>query len=49
MNGITFPYSSLGIHFVAFFLKLSGTKNSMTFVINHPVSKNRIEAKKFSF
>jgi len=27
MNGITFPYSSGGIHFRAFLLKLSGMKN----------------------
>ena len=47
LNGITFPYSSGGIHFFAFFLKLSGTKNSMIFAINHPTSKNKTEAKKF--
>ena len=47
LNGITFPYSSGGIHFVAFFLKLPGTKNSMIFAINHPTSKNKTEAKKF--
>jgi hypothetical protein len=49
LNGITFPYSSGGIHFVAFFLKLLGTKNSMIFAINHPTCKNKTEAKKFSF
>jgi hypothetical protein len=49
LNGITFPYSSAGNHFVAFFLKLLGTKNSMIFAINHPTRKNTIEAKKFSF
>jgi hypothetical protein len=49
LNGITFPYSSGGIHFVAFFLKLLGTKNSMIFAINHPACINRTEAKKFSF
>jgi hypothetical protein len=48
VNGITFPYSSLGIHFVAFFLNLPGTKNSMTFAIDHPAFKNRTRAKKFS-
>ena len=48
LNGITFPYSSGGIHFVAFFLKLLGTKNSMIFAINHPTCKNKTEAKKFS-
>jgi hypothetical protein len=48
-NGITFPYSSSGIHFVAFFLKLLGTKNSMIFAINHLPCKNKTEAKKFSF
>jgi hypothetical protein len=47
LNGITFPYSSGGIHFVAFFLKLPGTKNSMIFAINHPTCKNKTEAKKF--
>jgi len=36
LNGITFPYSSGRIHFVAFFLKLLGTKNSMIIAINHP-------------
>jgi hypothetical protein len=35
-NGITFPYSSGRIHFVVFFLKLLGTKNSMIVAINHP-------------
>jgi hypothetical protein len=49
LNGITFPYSSGGIHLVAFFLKLLGTKNSMIFAINHPTCKNKTEAKKFSF
>jgi hypothetical protein len=49
LNGITFPHSSGGIHFVAFFLKLLGTKNSMIFAINHPTCKNKNEAKKFSF
>ena len=49
LNGITFPYSSGGIHFGAFFLKLLGTKNSMIFAINHPTSMNKTEAKKFSF
>jgi hypothetical protein len=49
LNGITFPHSSGGIHFVAFFLKLLGTKNSMIFAINHPTCKNKTEAKKFSF
>jgi len=49
LNGITFPYSSGGIHFVAFFLKLLGTKNSMIFAINNPTCKNKTEAKKFSF
>jgi hypothetical protein len=49
LNGITFPYSSRGIHFFAFFLKLPGTKNSMIFAINHPTCKNKTEAKKFSF
>lgn len=49
LNGITFPYSSRGIHFVAFFLKLPGTKNSMIFAINHPTYRNKTEAKKFSF
>ena len=48
LNGITFPYSSGGIHFVAFFLKPLGTKNSMIFAINHPTCKNKTEAKKFS-
>jgi len=47
LNGITFPYSSGGIHFIAFFLKLLGTKNSMIFAINHPTCKNKTEAKKF--
>ena len=41
LNGITFPYSSGGIHFVAFFVKLLGTKNSMIFVINHPTCMNK--------
>jgi hypothetical protein len=36
LNGITFPYSSGRVHFVAFLLKLLGTKNSMIFAINHP-------------
>ena len=49
LNGITFPYSSGGIHFVAFFLKLLGMKNSIIFAINHPTCKNKAEAKKFSF
>jgi hypothetical protein len=49
LNGITFPYSSGGIHFVAFLLNLLGTKNSMIFAINHPTCKNKTEAKKFSF
>jgi hypothetical protein len=49
LNGITFPYSSGGIHFVAFFLKLLGMKNSMIFAINHPTCKNKTGAKKFSF
>jgi hypothetical protein len=35
-KGITFPYSSGCIHFVAFFLKPTGTKNSMIFAIHHP-------------
>ena len=47
LNGITFPYSSGGIHFRAFFLKLPGMKNSMIFAINHPTCKNKTEAKKF--
>jgi hypothetical protein len=47
LNGITFPYSSGGIHFIAFFLKLLGTKNSMIFAINHPTCKNKTGAKKF--
>ena len=47
LNGITFPYSSGGIHFIAFFLKLPGTKNSMIFAINHPTCKNKTEAEKF--
>jgi hypothetical protein len=47
LNGITFPYSSGGIHFVAFFAKLLGTKNSMIFAINHPTCKNKTGAKKF--
>jgi hypothetical protein len=47
LNGITFPYSSGGIHFVAFFLKLLGTKNSMIFAINHPTCNNKTEVKKF--
>ena len=47
LNGITFPHSSGGIHFLAFLLKLSGTKNSMIFAINHLTSKNKIEMKKF--
>jgi hypothetical protein len=46
-NGITFPYSSGTIHFVAFLVKLLGTKNSMIFAINHPTCKNKTEAKKF--
>jgi hypothetical protein len=46
-NGITFPYSSCAIHFVAFLVKLLGTKNSMIFAINHPTCKNKTEAKKF--
>jgi len=49
LNGITFPYSSGGIHFVASFLKLLGTKNSMIFAINRPACENKTEAKKFSF
>jgi len=50
LNGITFPCSPGGIHFVAFFLKLSGTKNSMIFAINHPhTRKNQAGLKKFSF
>lgn len=54
LNGITFPYSSGGIHFFAFFLKLSGTKNSiifalLTLAINHPTYNNQIGAKKFLF
>ena len=48
-NGITFPHSSGGIHFVAFFLKLPGTKNSMIFAINHPTGKNKTGAKKFFY
>jgi len=36
LNGITFPYSSGRIHFVVFFRKLLGTKNSMIVAINHP-------------
>jgi hypothetical protein len=47
LNGITFPYSSGGIHFGAFLEKLLGTKNSMIFAINHPTYKNKTEAKKF--
>jgi len=46
-NGITFPYCSGGIHFLAFFVKLLGTKNSMIFAIDHPTCKNKTEAKKF--
>jgi hypothetical protein len=34
LNGITFPHSS---GFVAFFLKPTGTKNSMITAINHPI------------
>jgi hypothetical protein len=49
LNGITFPYSSGGIHFLAFLLKPLGTKNSMIFPINDPVCKNNTEAEKFSF
>jgi hypothetical protein len=49
LNGITFPYSSGGTHFPAFFLKLAGTKNSMIFAINHPTNENSNGAKKFSF
>jgi hypothetical protein len=41
LNGITFPYSSGRIHFVAFFLKLLGTKNSMIVAINHPTYENK--------
>ena len=47
LNGITFPYSCGGIHFVAFFLKLLGTKNSIIFAINHPTCNNKTEVKKF--
>ncbi len=47
LNGITFPYSSGCIRFVAFFVKLLGTKNSMIFAINHPTCRNKTEAKKF--
>jgi hypothetical protein len=46
-NSITFPYSSRGIHFVTFFLKLLGTKNSMTFAIKHLVYTNTTAARKF--
>jgi len=50
LNGITFPYSPGRIHFVAFLLKVTGTKNSMITAINHPnVGKNKAEARKFSF
>jgi hypothetical protein len=49
LNGITFPYSSGGIRFVAFFLKPLGTTNSMIFAITHPTCKNKTGAKKFSF
>lgn len=49
LNGITFPYSSGGLHFGARFLKLLGTKNSMIFAINHPTGKNKNETKKFRF
>jgi hypothetical protein len=35
-NGITLPYSSGRIHFVALLLKPTGTKNSMITAINHP-------------
>src|SRR5437868_1882383 len=45
-KGINFPYSS---GFVAFFLKLLGTKNSMIVAIITPPRKNKAEAKKFSF
>jgi hypothetical protein len=47
LNGITFPYSSGDIHFIAFLLKLLGTKNSMIFAINHPTCKNKTGANKF--
>ena len=36
LNGIIFPYSSIGIHFVALFLNRLGTKNSMTFAMKSP-------------
>jgi len=50
LNGSTFPYSSGRIHFVAFLLKLLGTKNSMIVAINHPhTCKNKTGVKKFSF
>jgi len=48
LNGITFPYSAGRIHFVAFFLKLLGTKNSMIVAIITSNSKNKTEAEKFS-
>jgi hypothetical protein len=36
LNGISLPYWARGIHFAGFFLKLSGTKNSMIVAIHHP-------------
>ena len=48
-NGITVPHSSGGIHFVAFFLKLQGTKNSIIFAINYPTYKNGCEMRKIQF
>jgi len=40
LNGITFPYSAGGIHFVPLFLNPLGMKNSMIFAINHLIRKN---------
>jgi hypothetical protein len=50
LNGITFPYSSGRVHFVAFFLKLIDTKNSMIVAINHPtLVKTRLRQKSSYF
>ena len=50
LNGITFPYSPGGVHFLAFFLKLLGMKNSMILAINHPtLVRTRLRRKSFSF
>jgi hypothetical protein len=45
-KGISFPYSSRGIHLSGFFLKLAGIWNSIIFAIDHLTSNSENEAQK---